>query len=251
MGGLAQALGHNVARALQGLFHVLDLPFHEAAGIGLGILRLAAPQEVCQRFQPFGHRQGGTGFPLGPIRKIQIFQLAGTDAVFYLLFKFCGKFILLRDGFEDGGLALFHLFEDIGPMFDLCHFYVREAAGALFAVAADKGNGAAVPEQFHAVFHLPGLFTVVKENPITSIKNQYRSGTCWCFSALSFLESEVIKAKGIKDPALYPDFSEMFVVRKAYYDRARKFVRLRRQAQLCRRFGLRRCAGSGQDLRSH
>ena len=69
-------------------------------------------------------------------------------------------------------------------------------------------------------------FTVVKENPVTPVKNQYRSGTCWCFSALSFLESEVIKNKNIKDPALYPDFSEMFVVRKAYYDRARKFVRL-------------------------
>ena len=69
-------------------------------------------------------------------------------------------------------------------------------------------------------------FTIVKENPITSIKNQNRSGTCWCFSALSFLESEAIKAKNIKDPALYPDFSEMFVVRKAYADRARKFVRL-------------------------
>ena len=69
-------------------------------------------------------------------------------------------------------------------------------------------------------------FTVVKENPITSIKNQNRSGTCWCFSALSFLESEAIKIKGIKDPALYPDFSEMYVVHRAYADRARKFVRL-------------------------
>ena len=69
-------------------------------------------------------------------------------------------------------------------------------------------------------------FTTEKENPITSIKNQNRSGTCWCFSALSFLESESIKARGIKDPALYPDLSEMFVVRKAYYDRAIKYVRL-------------------------
>ena len=69
-------------------------------------------------------------------------------------------------------------------------------------------------------------FTVVKENPITSVKNQNSSGTCWCFSALSFLESESIKAKGIKDPALYPDYSEMFIVRKAYYDRAIKYVRL-------------------------
>ena len=69
-------------------------------------------------------------------------------------------------------------------------------------------------------------FTVVKENPITSVKNQNRSGTCWCFSGLSFLESEAIKAKGIKDPALYPDFSEMFIVRRSYFDRAIKYVRL-------------------------
>ena len=69
-------------------------------------------------------------------------------------------------------------------------------------------------------------FTVVKENPITSVKDQSRSGTCWCFSALSFLESEVIKAKGLKDPAQYPDFSEMYIVRKAYLDRAVQFVRM-------------------------
>ena len=68
-------------------------------------------------------------------------------------------------------------------------------------------------------------FTTVKEIPVTSMKNQYRSGTCWCFSALSFLESEVIKAKGLK-PEAYPDFSEMFVIRHSYHDRALKYVRL-------------------------
>ena len=68
-------------------------------------------------------------------------------------------------------------------------------------------------------------FTIVKQSPITSIKNQNRSGTCWCFSALSFLESEVIKAKNLKE-ADYPDFSEMFIVRHAYHDRAVKYVRL-------------------------
>lgn len=68
-------------------------------------------------------------------------------------------------------------------------------------------------------------FTSTKEIPITSMKNQNRSGTCWCFSALSFLESEVIKAKNLKADA-YPDFSEMFVVRHAYHDRAVKYVRL-------------------------
>ncbi|MBQ3767094.1 MAG: aminopeptidase [Bacteroidales bacterium] len=68
-------------------------------------------------------------------------------------------------------------------------------------------------------------FTTVKEIPVTSMKNQNRSGTCWCFSALSFLESEVIKAKNLKTEA-YPDFSEMFVVRHSYHDRAIKYVRL-------------------------
>ena len=68
-------------------------------------------------------------------------------------------------------------------------------------------------------------FTTVKEIPVTSPKNQNRSGTCWCFSALSFLESEVIKAKNLKQDA-YPDFSEMFVVYHSYHDRAVKYVRL-------------------------
>lgn len=69
-------------------------------------------------------------------------------------------------------------------------------------------------------------FTTVKELPVTPVKNQYRSGTCWCFSTLSFLESEVIKGKNIKDTLKYPDFSEMFIVRNAYHDRAIKYVRL-------------------------
>ncbi|MDE6871027.1 MAG: aminopeptidase [Bacteroidales bacterium] len=65
-------------------------------------------------------------------------------------------------------------------------------------------------------------FTVVKEVPVTSIKNQYRSGTCWCFSALSFVESEILRTKGLEDI----DLSEMFVVGKSYHDRAVKYVRL-------------------------
>lgn len=64
-------------------------------------------------------------------------------------------------------------------------------------------------------------FTVVKENPVTSVKNQYRSGTCWCFSALSFIESELMRMG--KDSL---DLSEMFVVGHSYHDRAVKYVRL-------------------------
>ena len=64
-------------------------------------------------------------------------------------------------------------------------------------------------------------FKVEKENQITSIKNQYRSGTCWCYSALSFIESEILRTKGQE-----VDLSEMFVVGRSYHDRAVKYVRL-------------------------
>lgn len=64
-------------------------------------------------------------------------------------------------------------------------------------------------------------FTVVKQNPITSIKNQNNSGTCWSFSGLGFLESELIKAgKGEHD------LSEMYIVRRNYKDKGEKYVRL-------------------------
>ena len=57
--------------------------------------------------------------------------------------------------------------------------------------------------------------------PATSVKNQYRSGTCWSFSGLSFLESEMLR-KG-KDAV---DLSEMFVVNHCYKDKARLDVRM-------------------------
>ncbi len=58
------------------------------------------------------------------------------------------------------------------------------------------------------------VFTTVKENPITSIKNQNRSSTCWSFSSLGFLESELLRmGKGEYD------LSEMFVVHHTIVDR--------------------------------
>lgn len=64
------------------------------------------------------------------------------------------------------------------------------------------------------------VFTTVKENPITSIKNQNRSSTCWSFSSLGYLESELLRlGKGEFD------LSEMFVVHKTMEDRATNYVR--------------------------
>ena len=65
------------------------------------------------------------------------------------------------------------------------------------------------------------VFTTIKENPITSVKNQNRSSTCWSFSGLGFLESELIRmGKGEYDLA------EMFLVHHTMMDRAEMYVRL-------------------------
>ena len=48
-------------------------------------------------------------------------------------------------------------------------------------------------------------FTVVKELPITPVKDQASSGTCWCYSTISFIESEILRMGG---PDV--DLAEMF-----------------------------------------
>lgn len=70
------------------------------------------------------------------------------------------------------------------------------------------------------------VFTVVKKNPITSIKDQNRSGTCWDYSTLSYFESEILKATG----KTY-DLCESFVANKTYMDRAIQVVRLHGDCQ--------------------
>ena len=70
-------------------------------------------------------------------------------------------------------------------------------------------------------------FTVVKENPITSVKNQYRSGTCWAYATLGYFESEILRKTG----KTY-DLCEMFVVNKDYMDCATHYVRMHGYSQI-------------------
>ncbi len=65
------------------------------------------------------------------------------------------------------------------------------------------------------------LFTDKDCVEATSIKDQSRSGTCWCFAGLAYLESEILKNGGEE-----VDLSEMWVVRHCYEKKAEKFVRL-------------------------
>ena len=65
------------------------------------------------------------------------------------------------------------------------------------------------------------VFTDVATVRTTPVKDQHRSGTCWCFSTMTFLEDEIIKAGG---PELH--LSEMWIVRHSFMDKAEKYVRL-------------------------
>ena len=64
-------------------------------------------------------------------------------------------------------------------------------------------------------------FTIVKQVPGTPVKDQFRSGTCWSFSGLGFVENELLRmGKGEYD------LSEMWLVRNCYAAKAEKYVRL-------------------------
>jgi len=89
------------------------------------------------------------------------------------------------------------------------------AATALMTISATaQRNGMPQPPQPKYVF------TTVDSVAITPVKNQANAGTCWCYSGMGFLESELLRTK----KKAY-DFSEMYVVFKTYMERAEKTVR--------------------------
>jgi len=65
------------------------------------------------------------------------------------------------------------------------------------------------------------MFKTVLENGITPVKNQSRSGTCWSYATIGFIEAELLRTTG----KVY-DLSEMFVASKDYVDCADYHVRM-------------------------
>ena len=87
-----------------------------------------------------------------------------------------------------------------------------------FALVAALLFGVAISAFAQEGYQFTDKKIIGKTVPIT---NQYRSGTCWCFSTLSFLEEDIIAFGGEE-----MTFSQMWIVRHAYFDKAVKYVRL-------------------------
>ena len=96
----------------------------------------------------------------------------------------------------------------------------------VIALLALVSVGANAEQKKDSVKSNKPVFTVVKENKITSIKDQNRSGTCWDYSTLSFFEAEILKKTG----KTY-DRCESFVANKTYMDRATQVVRFHGDCQ--------------------
>ena len=104
---------------------------------------------------------------------------------------------------------------------------------ALFVAA---GNVSAAKKKSAAKQSNKPVFTIVKEIPVTSMKDQNRSGTCWDYSTLSFFEAEILKATGKKY-----DLCESFIANKTYMDRAIQVVRYHGDCQFAQ-------GGSAEDV---
>ncbi len=87
------------------------------------------------------------------------------------------------------------------------------AAAATLAATAQTPQTEPEPEGYR--------FTDAKVLEMTPVKNQHRSGTCWCFSTMSFLEGEILRAGG--KPV---HLSEMWIVRHSFMEKAEKYVRM-------------------------
>lgn len=104
------------------------------------------------------------------------------------------------------------------------------------ALLAPLAMGAQAEEKTDSANSNKPVFTVIKENPITSIKDQNRSGTCWDYSTISFFEAEILKKTG----KTY-DLCESFVANKTYMDRAIQVVRFHGDCQFSQ-------GGSAEDV---
>ncbi len=96
--------------------------------------------------------------------------------------------------------------------------FIQFVAVAIIAIAASTAATAVAQSKvIDSVYQIKDQ----KVLPATSVKDQNKSGTCWSFSAISFLESELLRrGKGEYD------LSDMYPVYDCYMRKADKYVRM-------------------------
>ncbi len=149
-------LGDNVLRSFDGFGRVLHITFDKALGRVLGMTLKLHHQRVGQRLQSTFAGYLCPCAPLGLEGQIKVFELCGIPTGRDAIAQFVGEFALLLNGFEDGVLALLHLFELVVEIADGSYLHLVEVAGSLFAIAADEGNGTARVEQVERSVDLLG-----------------------------------------------------------------------------------------------
>lgn len=86
-----------------------------------------------------------------------------------------------------------------------------------FPVFAENDDPAHIDEEQN----IGEKIQIVKEIPTTPVRDQYKTNTCWSFSGISLLETELIRmGKG------QIDLSEMFIVRQNYERKADRYIRM-------------------------
>lgn len=110
--------------------------------------------------------------------------------------------------------------------------FMKKLICSAVAVAVSLGAAAEVAKPDSAGFK----FKDVKLVKTTSVKDQNKSGTCWCFSSISFFEDELLRKTGKEY-----DLSEMFVVNYCYRDKADKYIRTNGKVNFSQ-------GGSGMDV---
>ena len=106
-------------------------------------------------------------------------------------------------------------------------FIASALALCMAANAWADDNGVVIPDS-------TGFkFTDVKIVKTTPVRDQNQSGTCWCFSGDTFLESEIIGSQNREI-----DLSEMYTVRMCYEEKALRFIRMYGQVNFSEGGGL-------------
>lgn len=159
LGRLAELLGQDVARAVEGRLHVGDalVRVHVRGGFRLRIEERIREERLRERLEP--------GFPgdlraraaLRLVRQVQILERLLAVGRVDRRAQFVGQLALLVDARDDRRAAFLELAQIQEALFELAQLRVVQVARDFLPVAGDERNGGAFVEELHRRGDLPGL----------------------------------------------------------------------------------------------